>query len=203
MGLAEEFHEPITPVRIFRWTPELDAKLLAALEAHPDNDIAVAAVLGVSLEAVRHRRIKRRILRRRPTNNGQWTEERIADLIRLRNEGYSAERIAERFGFTKSAVVGKAFRLKLPRLKRGVTPTEAKKERVYARPKVNIRRPRLVVDNAPDQDTPLEQRKSLLELTDNTCRWPVGDPREPGFFFCGADSGGFTYCPKHQARSRA
>lgn len=42
-------------------------------------------------------------------------------------------------------------------------------------------------------------RKSLLELEENSCRWPVGEPRQKGFFFCGRPEAdlahGRPYCP--------
>jgi GcrA cell cycle regulator len=39
---------------------------------------------------------------------------------------------------------------------------------------------------------------SLLELTEDTCRWPVGDVGEPGFFFCGEPPlAGAPYCGPH------
>jgi GcrA cell cycle regulator len=32
----------------------------------------------------------------------------------------------------------------------------------------------------------------------NQCQWPVGDPRSPGFHFCGANAhDGFSYCAEH------
>lgn len=47
---------------------------------------------------------------------------------------------------------------------------------------------------------PLDQRKTLVELTGYTCRWPVGHPGKPDFFFCGADCALDTpYCPDHTA----
>jgi hypothetical protein len=47
----------------------------------------------------------------------------------------------------------------------------------------------------------LEER--LMKLTQETCRWPIGDPREPGFRFCLAVPGvpGGSYCPEHQAKA--
>lgn len=36
-----------------------------------------------------------------------------------------------------------------------------------------------------DIDIPMSQRKTLHQLTNETCRYPVGHPGEPGFFFCG------------------
>jgi GcrA cell cycle regulator len=39
---------------------------------------------------------------------------------------------------------------------------------------------------------------SLLDLTEDTCRWPVGDVGEPGFFFCGQPPlKGAPYCGPH------
>ena len=32
---------------------------------------------------------------------------------------------------------------------------------------------------------PLGQRRTILELTEDTCRWPIGDPGSTEFFFCG------------------
>ena len=36
-----------------------------------------------------------------------------------------------------------------------------------------------------DNVVPMSQRKTLLELTEDTCHWPVGDPGHADFFFCG------------------
>jgi len=40
--------------------------------------------------------------------------------------------------------------------------------------------------------------KSLLDLEANDCRWPIGDPRQDGFHFCGAQKRlGRPYCIEH------
>lgn len=45
---------------------------------------------------------------------------------------------------------------------------------------------------------------SILDLTDDTCRWPIGDPKEPGFGFCGcAVKRGSRYCQEHYDQSRS
>uniref|UniRef100_UPI002FC7877B GcrA family cell cycle regulator n=1 Tax=Devosia sp. TaxID=1871048 RepID=UPI002FC7877B len=42
---------------------------------------------------------------------------------------------------------------------------------------------------------------SLLMATDETCRWPIGDPLEPDFGYCGcAASEGSVYCAAHRVR---
>lgn len=38
----------------------------------------------------------------------------------------------------------------------------------------------------------------MLELTEKTCRWPIGDPKKAGFHFCGdCPAPGRPYCVKH------
>ena len=42
------------------------------------------------------------------------------------------------------------------------------------------------------------RKLDLLELTERTCKWPIGDPAEDGFFFCGLPSvPGKPYCEHH------
>ncbi|GHF48684.1 GcrA family cell cycle regulator [Seohaeicola zhoushanensis] len=42
------------------------------------------------------------------------------------------------------------------------------------------------------------KRLSLMELTERTCKWPVGDPATPDFWFCGLPvQAGKPYCDAH------
>jgi hypothetical protein len=53
-----------------------------------------------------------------------------------------------------------------------------------------------------DKLIPRTQRRTIMQLNEHTCRWPVGDPTEPGFFFCGGvTEHGWAYCPMHRARA--
>lgn len=60
-------------------------------------------------------------------------------------------------------------------------------------------------DGSPDEfdlAIPVEQRRTMFALTSTTCHWPVGDPKDPAFFFCG----GVThedevYCRAHCRRA--
>ena len=69
--------------------------------------------------------------------------------------------------------------------------------------------PAWVVDATPYVETvgadariPRCLRRSLFELSDDTCRWPVGDPRSSRFFFCGAQPlCNKPYCAAHCARA--
>ncbi|WP_375625436.1 GcrA family cell cycle regulator [Bartonella sp. MU37NMGALS] len=45
---------------------------------------------------------------------------------------------------------------------------------------------------------PISRQLNLLQLSENTCRWPVGDPLSADFHFCGADSDeNSPYCAFH------
>ena len=45
---------------------------------------------------------------------------------------------------------------------------------------------------------PIGQRRTLLELNEDTCRWPIGDPATTEFFFCGGKPlTGLPYCSYH------
>jgi GcrA cell cycle regulator len=47
-------------------------------------------------------------------------------------------------------------------------------------------------------EIPVEQRKTLLQLTEKTCHWPVGDPGGAEFYFCGGDTANeLPYCAFH------
>ena len=69
--------------------------------------------------------------------------------------------------------------------------------------------PAWVVDAKPYVETvgadariPRRQRRWLFELSDDTCRWPVGDPRSSRLFFCGAQPlRNKPYCAEHCARA--
>ena len=50
----------------------------------------------------------------------------------------------------------------------------------------------------PVKNAPPKGSVGILELNEQTCRWPFGDPAKPGFHFCGAHcSVGDIYCTEH------
>ena len=51
-------------------------------------------------------------------------------------------------------------------------------------------------------DIPVEKRLTLLQLNEHTCKWPIGDPLTPDFYFCGqAHDEGRPYCEFHSRRA--
>ena len=149
-----------------------------------------------------------------------WTEGRVETLRRGWERGDPASRIAaELGGVSRNAVIGKVARLGLPgRLKPRLTPKLAapptvsrertsmvrikRKTRPSVPPPVLETSEAVDIVSGDDAMIPLAQRKSLVELTDACCHWPVGDPGTAGFFYCGGVAvEGMPYCPSHCARA--
>ncbi|MEW6256150.1 MAG: GcrA family cell cycle regulator [Pseudomonadota bacterium] len=150
-----------------------------------------------------------------------WNDERVELLKRLWGEGLSASQIAaELGGITRNAVIGKVHRLGLSGRVKSATPARPRKTRTEA-PAPTTRpahRPATIgntalapafealVESAPapapepvaNNVVPLAQRCTIMNLTESTCRWPVGEPGTSGFYFCGARSAtGMPYCTQH------
>ncbi len=144
-----------------------------------------------------------------------WTDERVEILKRRWAEGLSASQIAaELGGITRNAVIGKVHRLGLSG--RAKSPSSAaprpRKPRAHSQ-MLRVSRPSVrgntalahayEFDAEPEPELidniiPLGQRRSLLELTEETCRWPIGDPGSADFFFCGGQTlTSLPYCAYH------
>ncbi|MCB9963949.1 MAG: gcrA cell cycle regulator family protein [Rhodospirillales bacterium] len=139
-----------------------------------------------------------------------WTEERVALLEKLWGEGKTASEIAKIIGdVSRNAVIGKAHRLKLsgrasPIQAQGVAGSvEAGKPvtRLQEPSNSNIQparrgRPKKQLIE-PSADIPVKHIK-LTDLKDRQCRWPLGDPRDEDFSFCGCQAmPGVPYCAAH------
>jgi len=136
-----------------------------------------------------------------------WTEERVAQLRKLWTEGLSASQIAKQLGgVTRNAVIGKVHRLGLAGR---ATPSRPAKRPVRA-----ASRPRVIGPSAPRLRTPtsmpsvvvpqlaplkLEDGRtaSVLTLNESMCKYPIGDPNDADFAFCGRGATGGPYCQDH------
>ncbi len=57
-------------------------------------------------------------------------------------------------------------------------------------------------DEAYELQIPPDERVSLLELTEDKCKWPIGDPLSADFYFCGRKSlEAKPYCEFHSKRA--
>lgn len=132
-----------------------------------------------------------------------WNDERLALLKALWAAGATAQAIADQLGgVSRSAVLGKIFRLR--RGAGGKTSRPQQADRALQIAPAHRRGKKGAAP--PSAAAPVRQRgKSLLELTNNTCRWPHGRPGTARFFFCGASGAdleaGMPYCPSHARRA--
>ncbi len=132
-----------------------------------------------------------------------WTADRIEKLTTRWAEGASGAVIAtEMGGLTRSAVIGMAHRLGLPRRKTQQASKPKPRPRRSNRDVVGLLSNRAADRGKvklPESKVPVESTANhctLFELTNESCRWPLGGPLEPAKFFCGAPSTR-TYCGFH------
>jgi GcrA cell cycle regulator len=140
-------------------------------------------------------------------NQPTWTDERV-ELLKNRFEaGLSCREIAGEIGVSRNAVIGKLSRLNLTRESSGDAPRPARKdaakgERPKAVPRTQYRMLKALYgapQPAPD-DEPIHNGHccSLLELSEERCRWPISTPGAADFCFCGnTPVEGLPYCAGH------
>jgi len=144
-----------------------------------------------------------------------WTDERVELLKKLWAEGLSASQIAaELGGITRNAVIGKVHRLGLSGRAKSPSAAAARPRKARtASPVMRVSRPvsrgntalahayEVEIEQEPaflDNVIPLGQRRTILELNESTCRWPVGDPSSTDFYFCGGHAmPALSYCAYH------
>lgn len=155
-----------------------------------------------------------------------WTDERVEKLTKLWADGLSASQIAaELGGVSRNAVIGKVHRLNLPGRAKSGGSGGGRSKRVASAPRGGgyggrSSAPRSTprssgatalkhdvladaiaeIDMRPIEDVvvPISRRLPLTELTEKTCKWPIGDPMQDDFYFCGVDCDDTDpYCTYH------
>ena len=145
-----------------------------------------------------------------------WTDERVELLKKLWSDGLSASQIAaELGGITRNAVIGKVHRLGLSGRAKSASSAVAapaqgalavahaahgrgRRSAAIPRLRMPMRSRRKPEPELIDNIIPIGQRRTILELTEQTCHWPVGDPGSSEFFFCGGKTiAGLPYCAYH------
>ena len=131
-----------------------------------------------------------------------WTPERENKLKELWKKGHTASQIASMLGdTTRNAVIGKAHRLNLEaRAVAKKTASKTKAENIIPNNNKGEKLSRkarfrsLLLDKNFEPENP----KTLEELTDENCKWPIGHPYEKNFYFCGRKPmEKFPYCKLH------
>ena len=131
-----------------------------------------------------------------------WTDEKVAKLKELWGKGNTASQIAEIIGgISRNAVIGKAHRLNLSaKIKTRSATSSINFENSIDNKNIKLKRGRrskfksLIIE----KDFEPEDPKTLEELNENSCKWPIGHPNEKNFYFCGRTSlKDFSYCKLH------
>ena len=146
-----------------------------------------------------------------------WTNQRVEELKNLWSEGLSASQIAKRLGdVTRNAVIGKVHRLGLEArakpAKKQVSVGQLDSNLISVSYSGNLAF-KDISSNDLDYSSNAAHTEpksnnlhsvgsheyvSILNLTENNCKWPIGDPAAEKFWFCGHESEpGKPYCKTH------
>ena len=136
-----------------------------------------------------------------------WNQQKVEDLKKLWNEGVATSRIGEQLGFTKNAVIGKAFRLGLERRQ------NSRKKTAHSQSVSSVTMYRESSAPSHSQITPKREvtrrrekfsfKKSIVGTGSfKSCQWPIGDPLEEGFHYCGGQNiPTKPYCIEHYKKA--
>jgi len=160
-----------------------------------------------------------------------WTDKDDAIIREMAAQGASAKAIGHVVGASRNAVIGRAHREAIPLFGSSVeveSVAQRRARRERARRLQNLRRVRQRMNKGPamqrvtrsarwqpgvnlePEPLPIQPAEDVARVSfDNLdrdgarhCRWPVGDPREPGFGFCGCNKMlGQPYCKPHMDRA--
>lgn len=135
-----------------------------------------------------------------------WTADRQAELARQWVAGVSIDAIANELGVSRAAASTQARRMDLP-MRRPCQSKAARASKHLGEPAPRLtlvdapafrEDPELYAENiAPPPVKPLGTYQ-ITDLGLCMCRWPIGEPSEPGFGFCGdRTKPGKPYCEAH------
>ncbi len=129
----------------------------------------------------------------------RWPDELKARLRQLFADGKTAAESALELGKTRNAIIGQWTRLGLAGQRMPAnrfSPVNIRERRKRIRP---------MKQEAKPETNPIEPdhaaRCSILQLTEHTCRWPIGDVGHPSFCYCGMPTEEQPYCGHHRLRS--
>ena len=155
-----------------------------------------------------------------------WTDKMVEDLRVMWKQGLTTGEIGKRLGVSKNSIVGKVHRLQLDARPSPIKKKEEKaaepvaqkakcpaKETSSCKAKTKSKAEDTVKNVESDEiigktfaPTATCSAKSydgnakLTDLDNHTCRWPLGDPKDDNFHFCGKKvRTGQTYCEEHSA----
>lgn len=149
-----------------------------------------------------------------------WTDQMVEDLRAMWKEGLTTAEIGKKLGVSKNSIVGKVHRLGLSGRPSPIkkkendeaseakevaevkAPAEPKAEKAPAKKAEPVKTEKISDAKSEKMPAPKADNKkgavSLMDLDNHTCRWPLGDPKDENFHFCGKKVKiGQTYCEEH------
>ena len=119
-------------------------------------------------------------------NNSVWDEKNLERLKKLWDEGLPITKIGLELGVSRNSIAGKAHRLGLPKRNSPISKS--------GEPRKN----KSISNFETSKELPLKILLREVEWSRNRCCWPIGDPKLPGFSFCGTSiMPGRPYCEEH------
>ncbi len=148
-----------------------------------------------------------------------WTDEAVEELKKMWDKGMTTGQIAKVLNVTKNSIIGKVHRLCLTARPSPIKKASSSKNnaKTSQKPVADSNDKAHKLANSPIEDAVSinnEERNlsgqeffsieetniPLVKLDNHTCRWPLGDPRDDDFCFCGKRvKTGQTYCEEHAA----
>jgi len=144
-----------------------------------------------------------------------WNDDRVELLKKHWSDGLSCSLIAARLGgVTRNAVIGKLHRMglgghrvaqRMIRRKRDVKAARQKERKpkyFHVRSDKKPFAPTFSGEPLPPEPERPAKLFKLIDLEDNQCRYPYGDPKSADFGFCGCKKlPGSPYCPGHHGKA--
>ena len=116
-----------------------------------------------------------------------WDQDKLDQLRHFWLEGLPITKIGLKLNVSRNAIAGKAHRLGLPKRNSPISKS--------GEPRINQSK---TVSEENKKELPLKLLLRDVEWSRNACCWPFGDPKLPGFKFCGISIiPGRPYCEEH------
>ena len=120
-------------------------------------------------------------------DNSVWDEDKLKKLRFFWDEGLPITKIGNMLGVSRNAIAGKAHRMGLPKRNSPISKS--------GDPRKNQKK-----SDDDNKELPLKILLRDVEWSRNRCCWPIGDPKLPGFSFCGTSIiPGRPYCEEHSS----
>lgn len=125
-----------------------------------------------------------------------WTDDQVKLLREMWARGHNGNEIAADLGpdFTRGMVASKAHYLGLPLRGWNSLAQSLAARKLSPKSKNSATIPVCPHPGENRSDVPGVR---LVDLTATSCRWPIGDPKDAAFRFCGKDADRQPYCTQH------